>query len=48
MILKIFDDVEVGVAPAEYLERAARVTACGIVIQSYAFHLVLAGIFWRA
>ena len=41
MLLQIFNDVELDIARAEQLERAARVPSAGVVIQGDAFHRVL-------
>jgi hypothetical protein len=41
MILEIFDDVELDIACAEKLKRAARVASSGVVKKGYAFHRVL-------
>jgi hypothetical protein len=38
MIFQIFEDVELDIARAEYLDRAARIASSRVVIQSYAFH----------
>jgi hypothetical protein len=42
MIFQIFDDVELDIARAKKLERAARVASSGIVKKCYAFHSALA------
>jgi hypothetical protein len=38
MILQIFDDVELDIARAKQLDRAARAASSGIMEKCYAFH----------
>ena len=45
MIFEIFDDVELDIARAKKLKRAARVASSGIVKKGYPFHRALVWIF---
>jgi hypothetical protein len=44
MIFQIFDDVELDIARAKYLERAARAPSSGVVQKCYAFHRLSSGV----
>jgi hypothetical protein len=44
MIFQIFDDVELDIARAKYLERAARAPSSGVVKKGDAFHRLSSGV----